>query len=293
MSSPHKLREAYKLILEEEKMDKEKNAKAAFRAAFEKRIFGLSTGEKVGSPQSKTTSKAITRKEWELRVHLLSNWDNLDKKEKELHHSRYKNWKYKFSTTRESGVATLWHDGKKKGKNGGKKRTKVVAMEDVFTIIYNYHVAHSHQGGQTLHLALTQTYYNITLEMVKEFAKLCPVCALSLPKKLPQKGAVKPIDTYSFRDRFLLDLIDYSMDPQPLYWWDTDASPMMHYLLVIKDHFTKFVYAVPIPQKSPRHVAREAIHFFSVVGYPLIWHTDNGKEFINECLQVVKEVSLC
>jgi hypothetical protein len=63
----------------------------------------------------------------------------------------------------------------------------------------------------------------------------------------------------------------------------------MKWLFVMKDHFSRLVYAVPLPSKSPQHVARELRHIFSVLGYPLIWHTDNGKEFGQAVLDAVKE----
>jgi hypothetical protein len=57
----------------------------------------------------------------------------------------------------------------------------------------------------------------------------------------------------------------------------------------MKDRFSCLVYAVPLPSKSPQHVARELRHIFYVLGYPLIWHTDNGKDFGQAVLDDVKE----
>jgi hypothetical protein len=85
-------------------------------------------------------------------------------------------------------------------------------------------------------------------------------------------------------------LIDYQTDPRHLYPYDdTDKGPIMKWLFVMKDHFSRLVYAVPLPSKSPQHVARELRHIFSVLGYPLIWHTDNGKEFGQAVIDAVKE----
>ena len=68
----------------------------------------------------------------------------------------------------------------------------------------------------------------------------------------------------------------------------------MNWLLFLKDHFSRLVYAVPLPTKSPRHVARELRHILALLGYPLIWHTDNGKEFGQQVVNLLCEFNpLC
>ena len=57
---------------------------------------------------------------------------------------------------------------------------------------------------------------------------------------------------------------------------------IMKWLMVIKDHFTKYVWLRPIPKKEGELVAAELRILFHDVGFPLIFHTDNGSEFMNE-----------
>jgi transposase InsO family protein len=64
--------------------------------------------------------------------------------------------------------------------------------------------------------------------------------------------------------------------------------------MVLKDHFSCLIYAVALPAKSPQHVARELRHILSYIGYPLIWHTDNGKEFGQQVVHLLLEFNpLC
>jgi transposase InsO family protein len=54
---------------------------------------------------------------------------------------------------------------------------------------------------------------------------------------------------------------------------------MMRYMVVCKDHFTGLVAAARIPRKRATFVALALSEIFGQIGYPLILHTDNGKEF--------------
>jgi transposase InsO family protein len=59
---------------------------------------------------------------------------------------------------------------------------------------------------------------------------------------------------------------------------------MMQYVVVCKDHLTGFVAAACIPRKRASFVAFVLQDIFSLVGYPSIFHTDNGKEFMGEAV---------
>ena len=95
---------------------------------------------------------------------------------------------------------------------------------------------------------------------------------------MPAKGALKPIRSLSYRDRFQLDLIDYSEDPQ--IWPGDETETEYKYLLVVKDHFTKFMAGHELVSKSPAGVACALYKLYSIIGFPLIQHTNNGGEFV-------------
>jgi hypothetical protein len=183
-----------------------------FRAAFEEEAFDMkrdSLGMCLSSPQTANTSKSKSKREWDLMVHLISNWstgaDGLSMKEfRAKHIDRRKNWTQYFVTTNMNGIASLWY---RHATTGKKKR--VVNIEQVFDVIHTYHGKVGHQGIMTTHLSIADAYYNITRREVNLFVKLCPICNEKQPKVKPFKGAAKPIESYRFRDRFqVCNLLD-------------------------------------------------------------------------------------
>ena len=102
----------------------------------------------------------------------------------------------------------------------------------------------------SLHVALKESFHNISYDLCKQFCDLCPVCNQEQPKTKPHKGAIKAIQSDSFRDRFQVDLCDYRNDPRPLYPWDPASGPTMRWLLTLKDHSTRFQMAAPLPNKT-------------------------------------------
>ena len=51
---------------------------------------------------------------------------------------------------------------------------------------------------------------------------------------------------------------------------------------VCKDHFTGLCYLRAIPNKNAKYVCFELNSLFGLIGYPHIFHTDNGSEFTAE-----------
>ena len=54
----------------------------------------------------------------------------------------------------------------------------------------------------------------------------------------------------------------------------------MCWIMTVKDHFTGLVYLAALPCKFAKFVVHELEKYFGFVGYPNIFHTDNGKKFI-------------
>jgi hypothetical protein len=94
------------------------------------------------------------------------------------------------------------------------------------------------------------------------------------PVTQPARGSRKPIRSVHFRDRFQIDLIDFcklrKRDP---------FGVLICWVLVIKDHATGLVYLCALPRKHPSIVAYKLQEIFGFIGFPKIFHTDNGKEF--------------
>ena len=106
---------------------------------------------------------------------------------------------------------------------------------------------------------------------------LCKTCLACNKKNQPpkaSKGSLKPIRSAYFRDRFQVDLIDMrklrKRDP---------FGVLMRWILTLKDHATGLVYLTALPRKRADGVAYKLQEIFGVLGFPRIFHTDNGKEF--------------
>lgn len=97
----------------------------------------------------------------------------------------------------------------------------------------------------------------------------------------------KPIISESFRDRFQVDLIDMRGCAQEDIYGQT-----MRWIMTLKDHFSHLTYLVALPQKKTSYVAYELDRIFGLIGYPVVFHTDNGKEFTgSDVLELLKEYS--
>ena len=136
-------------------------------------------------------------------------------------------------------------------------------------------------------------YYSILEALVPKFIDLYPACILEQSKVRPHKGASKLIVSYRYHDHFQVDLVDYHSDPQYSNPQDPELqhNPVCQWLMVVKDHLSRVVYAKPIPRKSPIVVAYELTHIFSFIGYPLVFHTDNGLEFGKNVIRAMKNLN--
>ena len=137
-------------------------------------------------------------------------------------------------------------DKKKVGK-------RICAAEDIFTAIKSAHNEKAHRRVAVTKNHIDSMYCNISEKMIKEFISSCPICNASndaVTKK--DKGPGIPIKSGQFRERFQVDLIDYQKCPAENHY-----GVSMSYLMVIKDHFTKFTWLRPIPRKEGKLVATE------------------------------------
>ncbi len=53
----------------------------------------------------------------------------------------------------------------------------------------------------------------------------------------------------------------------------------MRWIMTIKGHVTGLTYLCALPKKYPHLIAYKLQEIFGIIGYPKIFHTDNGKEF--------------
>ena len=150
----------------------------------------------------------------------------------------------------------------------------VVSQEDMFDIIDELHRANGHMGQERTHSMIAPKYYSITQDMVRIYCRTCHVCMEKNPTIQPHVGAKKPIYSSAWCDRFQVDLIDMRKFPRPDIY-----GVIQRWIMTVKDHSTSFTAVFSLPQKKPAFVAFELEKYFGLVGYPAIFHTDNGNEF--------------
>ena len=121
---------------------------------------------------------------------------------------------------------------------------------------------------------MKRSCYGIPFSYVQHFVKHCATCQLQQPQRT--KPQLKPIIENSFLNRFQLDLVDMRHAPDGEY----------NYICHSMDHFTKFHVIYSLKTKTADEVS--AMFRDRVLGYfgaPKRFHSDNGKEFVNQVLQ--------
>ena len=180
-------------------------------------------------------------------------------------------------------VLKRWEPKRAKGPRPSQSApdTRVVLPDSkIFDAIQECHVDQgSHLGIERTYKFCSEKYYNVTVDAVKIYCETCRVCNEKQPAIPPHKGAKRPIFSQSFRDRVQVDLVDMRKKAMRNIYGVTQ-----NWILTVKDHFTGLTYVTSIPRKRPKYVAFELERIFGLMGYPAIFHTDNGKEFTGKAL---------
>jgi hypothetical protein len=151
----------------------------------------------------------------------------------------------------------------------------VVDMVTICDVIWEAHQRIGHLGHDKTHGMFKKTYYSPTQALIKIFGEGCSVCLEKQPKVPPCKGTKKPIISSHFCDCFQVDLLDRrSRRTKDVY------VKGQQWIMTVKDHSTGLIYLCALPKKKVSFVAYELEKYFGFVGYPQIFHIDNGKEFI-------------
>uniref|UniRef100_A0A8C4SWK5 Integrase catalytic domain-containing protein n=1 Tax=Erpetoichthys calabaricus TaxID=27687 RepID=A0A8C4SWK5_ERPCA len=146
---------------------------------------------------------------------------------------------------------------------------KFVHAEELFDILYSTHLSICHGGRDRRIKQLNTLYKNITQAQIKMFLDLCEPCQQK-PKSVKKGIVVKPVISSHFNSRCQVNLIDYQSQPDLKF----------KFLLVYKDHLTKFVVLKPLTSKRAGEVAYNLLDIFLLFGAPSILHSDNRHESI-------------
>ena len=258
------------------------------RIAFNNRYFSKkSTGNEVCKPREERDHIYDVVKKWnhykELEAEGELDDDDLEqwRQFRRTNHGGFE-WVKKFSahtlllpTGVEKPILRRLEAKKDAGKNEPKFVGRIVlCKEECFDAIHEAHRLRGHLGSERTWTALTPKYFNITQQMVRAYCKTCHICMEKNPVITGFKGAKKPIMSHSWRDRFQIDLIDLRKFPRKNVYGVT-----MRWIMTVKDHSTGLTAVFALPRKMAKYVAYELDKYFGLVGYPTIFHTDNGNEF--------------
>jgi len=264
------------------------------RQVFMERAFGDEDGNNSVAvrPQVEIDEIVFILQHWEVGKKISSLIGDIDKyrvvkRFRETHKSGYKYEKaYLLEYIRlPDGTSRPVLRRQERGKaNGGRI---VVSREQVFDAIDEWHSIKGHMGMERTHAYCRQKYYNTTQALCRLYVETCYVCAQRNPTVKALRGSRQPIRSNHYRERFQVDLIDFrkmrKRDP---------FGVLMRWIVTVKDHSTGFTHISAIPRKTARHVAHRLQELFGLIGYPAIFHTDNGKEFTaRSILQFLRRVN--
>ncbi|XGW13215.1 hypothetical protein V3C99_013667, partial [Haemonchus contortus] len=139
-----------------------------------------------------------------------------------------------------------------------------------------------HLNGRKLYRQLRKIAFWEGMEAdIAKWSKECSNCFLSRAHER-LTPPLKPFTTSAPFELIGLDLVEYGL---------TERGNK--YALVVIDHFSKFVGAYPIPNKSAETVARALFERWICGGcrWPKRIHSDQGPEFINSVLSGICEMT--
>ena len=67
--------------------------------------------------------------------------------------------------------------------------------------------------------------------------------------------------------------------------YKNQGQPQEAIILVVQDHFTKYIWLRVLPSQDVIHVAKALYNNFADFQCPATLHTDNGSEFINQLVE--------
>jgi hypothetical protein len=129
-------------------------------------------------------------------------------------------------------------------------------------------------------MALDKIYYSIPESCLKQFLALCPICfSARIPMKKSKMNPLKFIFTPRVGHRAQIDLIGMESVSKDGY----------SYILRYVDHLSGFSHIALLRSKESREVGERLIEIISTCIMPEILQSDNGSEFLGDCIKTLQE----
>ncbi len=115
--------------------------------------------------------------------------------------------------------------------------------------------------------------------LCKNLLRMYVACSNKNPVGNAKKDSRKPITSLNWQSRFELDLMDFhklrKRDP---------FGVLMCWILTLKDNATAIVYLCTLPKMIANRIAYKLQEIFGIIGYPMVFHTNNGKGFTTKVM---------
>ena len=157
---------------------------------------------------------------------------------------------------------------------------KVVRIEQVYEAILESHQRSQHSGYTKTFHQVKQRFYGISREEVIWLLKHYTICLQTRPCNT--RAPLQPIQSNYTLERVQIDLVDMRTTPHK----------GNHWILHIKDHFSKASFFYALTDKTAAGVAKCMAEWMGIVGIPKIIQCDNGKEFKGVLLILLKQYGI-
>lgn len=134
------------------------------------------------------------------------------------------------------------------------------------------HGATGHPGRDQVSSILKSKIYSFNRTEIMITLRLCPTC--NAKNLLNTRPVITPIKAYFACEQIIFNLVDlrYQSKQNSGYKW----------LTVGLDGFSKVAWTFALKTKTAEEDSKYIENVFLTFKPPLILHTDNGKEFVNE-----------
>jgi len=162
-------------------------------------------------------------------------------------------------------------------REGDGQLSSCILEKDVARVLMELHEEHGHfAAGVTTERAHGRVYWPTRTQDIDRWVASCDSC--QRVAKLQGIGEIKPIIQLRPMDMIGMDFVGLINPPYGV----TGNT----YILVVIDYFSRFLFAVGLPQadqKSPMSALLEKV--IPVVGWPMTVYTDNGTHFTGQHIQ--------
>ncbi len=128
---------------------------------------------------------------------------------------------------------------------------------------------------------------NIPLRLIRTFCLGCGCRTLRVDKR---QRPIQTIKSSAVMERIQADCV--SIKWRRRSGGDASAQPEEATILVVQDHFSRYVWLRVIDSPSAHAVVQALVAIFVDFGCPSILHTDNGPEFRNALLEELEVVPI-